>query len=105
VPRHPPAASSVTATHILARKRGERVAMSSTASPVTSTRAFFTVPVKANRDLSSVMTGALTHWRAIDELDERQPHPQAVRTFAPSNRRTFLPCGKCALDGCPPSLR
>jgi hypothetical protein len=29
---------------------------------------------------------ALTHWRAIDELDERQPHPQAVRTFAPSNR-------------------
>ena len=58
MPRHPPAASSVTATHILARKRGERVAMSSTASPVTSTRAFFTVPVKANRDLSSVMTGA-----------------------------------------------
>jgi hypothetical protein len=48
---------------------------------------------------------ALTHWRAIDELDERQPHPQAVRTFAPSNRRTFLPCGKGALDGCPPSLR
>jgi hypothetical protein len=33
---------------------------------------------------------ALTHWRAIDELDERQPHPQAVRTFAPSNRRTFF---------------
>jgi hypothetical protein len=47
----------------------------------------------------------LTHWRTIDELDERQPHPQAVRTFAPSNRRTFLPCGKGALDGWPPSLR
>ena len=66
-------------------------------------RGFFVNTV--GRDEEAIRAYIRTHWRAIDELDERQPHPQAVRTFAPSNRRTFSPWRKGALEGWPPSLR
>jgi hypothetical protein len=107
VPRHPPAASSVTATAFSpAARRARRYVFDSLAGhihqsllhrPGKGERRFVVrhdrrAGVRADADAGRQAERQryrhgqipLTHWRAIDELDERQPRPQAVRIFAPS---------------------